>query len=252
MSGGPAREDGAEAASGLFDHTHWTLVREAGEGSFTALNTLCLAYRAPLLVWLRCRGEKPEDAEDRVQGFFEHLLRRDFLRGVGREKGRFRTFLLASFQNYLRNQHRRDAAAKRGGGQALQSLEATNEQGEVVQGPRSNDPSPDQEFDRAWAGAILSAAWKRLEGEYARNQRGALCAALEPVLFADEDAPAYADTGRKLGMTEAAVKMAVRRLRVRLRELIRDEVRQVVASESDLDAELHYLVSLFGKPAPLG
>ena len=70
------------------------------------------------------------------------------------------------------------------------------------------------------------------------------------MLFADEDAPAHAETGRKLGMTEAAVKTATHRLRLRLRELIRDEVRQLVTTESELEAELRYLVSLFGKPGP--
>jgi DNA-directed RNA polymerase specialized sigma24 family protein len=250
MSPEPATEPGMEASPGLLENTHWTLVIRAKNDSVTALNMLCLAYRVPLIVWLRCRGEKPEDVEDRVQGFFEHLLSHDFLHGVAREKGRFRTFLLTAFKNYLRDQYKHAAAAKRGGGQAQESLNATNGEGELLHAPGSDSPSPDQEYDRAWAGAVLSEALKRLEAECAHNDRTALCAALDPVLFADENAPAYAEIGRSLGMTEAAVKMAVRRQRLRLRELIRDEVRQVVASESDLDAELRYLISLFAKPGP--
>jgi len=115
------RVDGAasDVSSGLFADTHWSLVMRAKDDFATALNSLCLAYRAPLLVWLRCRGETPEDAEDLVQGFSEHLLSYEFLRNVAREKGCFRTFLLAAFQNYLCDQHKRAVAAKRGGGQIV-------------------------------------------------------------------------------------------------------------------------------------
>lgn len=95
----------SDVSAGLFADTHWSLVMRAKDDSATALNSLCLAYRAPLVVWLRCRGEKLEDAEDGVQGFFEHLLSHEFLRNATRQRGRFRTFLLAAFQNYLRDQH---------------------------------------------------------------------------------------------------------------------------------------------------
>ncbi len=221
----------------------------AKDDSTVALNALCLAYRAPLLIWLRCHGEKPEDAEDCVQGFFEHLLSHDFLRGVAREKGRFRTFLLGALQNYLRDEQRRASAAKRGGGRVLQSLEATNGQGEPLHSPASPSPTPDTEYDRAWAGAVLTRAMRRLEAESARSGHAALCAALEPVLFADLQAPAYAQIGQQLGMTEAAVKMAALRIRQRLKQLIRAEVLQTVGSEGHLEEELRYLLSLFSKPA---
>jgi DNA-directed RNA polymerase specialized sigma24 family protein len=235
----------ADRPAGIFNNTHWSVVTRAKQDSAVALNALCLAYRSPLLTWLRCRGEKPEDAEDCVQGFFEHLLSHDFLRGVARERGRFRTFLLAALQNYLRDQQRRAGAAKRGGGQVLQSLEATNGEGKPLYSPASPSPTPDNEYDRAWAGAVLAGAFKRLEAECARSGRAALCAALEPVLFADPQAPAHAQIGQKLGLTEAAVKMAALRTRQRLKKLIRDEVLQTVASEGDLEEELRYLLTLF-------
>ena len=84
-----ASEAATDAPAGLFANTHWTLVMRAKDDSATALNALCLSYRSALVVWLRCRGEKPEDAEDRVQGFFEHLLRHDFLRAWRVKKGGF-------------------------------------------------------------------------------------------------------------------------------------------------------------------
>ena len=91
---------------------------------------------------------------------------------------------------------------------------------------------------------------QRLATECARTGHAALCAALEPVLFAEADAPAYAHIGQRLGMTEAAVKMAALRLRQRLKGLIREEVLQTLASASDLEHELSYLLSLFARAGP--
>jgi hypothetical protein len=91
----------ADQPVGVFAITHWSVVMRAKDDSTLALNALCPAYRSPLIIWLRCHREKPEGAEDCVQGFFEHLLSHDFLWGVAREKGRFRTFLLGAVQNYL-------------------------------------------------------------------------------------------------------------------------------------------------------
>ena len=234
----------------LFFGTDWSLLARAKAGDEGALNAVCLSYRSPLVVWLRCRGEKPEDAEDGVQGFFEHLLRHDFLRGVAREKGRFRTFLLAAFQNYLSDQRKRAGAAKRGGGHIPESLEATNAEGQPLHSPASTFPTPDKEYDRAWAAMILASALQRLSAQCARTGHAALCAELEPALFADADAPAYAQIAHKLGMTEAAVKMAALRIRAELRFLIRHEVLETVASVDDFKEELRYLLGLFDKASP--
>jgi DNA-directed RNA polymerase specialized sigma24 family protein len=241
----------ADTTAGFFAKTHWSLVMRAKDDCAMALDSLCLAYRAPLIAWLQCKGERPDEAEDQVQAFFGHLLRHDFLRGVVREKGRFRTFLLTALQNYLRDQHKRAGAAKRGGGRLPESLETTDGEGELLYSPASPAPGPDREYDRTWAGAVLASALRRLEVESGRNGHAALCTALEPVLFADMSAPAYAQIGRELGMTEAAVKMAALRIRQRLRQLIRDEVLQTVASEGDLEDELRYLLQLFARPSHL-
>lgn len=173
------------------------------------------------------------------------------MQGISRDRGRFRSFLLASLQHYLCDRQRRAGAAKRGGGQALQSLDATNDEGEPLHLPRSAHSSPDQEYDRAWAGAILASALKRVEAECASNGRASLWAAMEPILFADESALAYAQISQQFGMKEAALRVVVCRLRLRLRELIRDEVRQTVTNEDELKAELGYLVSLFTKSSSM-
>ena len=236
-----------ERKENLFTATHWSVVLEAKDESITALNSLCSVYRSPLITWLRCRGQKPEDAEDCVQGFFEQLLRREDLKRVDRHKGRFRTFLLTAFQNFLRDQHKHSSAAKRGGGQQLASLDEKDEQGQASLDLAAPETAPDLAYDRAWAQAALTKALNQLETECNRSGHGPLCKALEPVLFDEQHAPAYAQIAERLGMSDGAVKMAAHRIRKRLRTLIRQEVLQTVINEADLETELKYLQSLFRK-----
>jgi len=229
----------------LFAATRWTVVLAAKGESMEALNLLCSTYRPPLVKWLRARGERLEDAEDRVQGFFEQLLRRQDLRQVAAEKGRFRTFLLTAFQNYLRDQFKRGNAAKRGGGKPVASLDESTEGGGLMYDPPAAHPGPDVAYDRAWAQAILSSVQERLETEADATGHRELCCALEPILFHEQDAPTYGEVADALGMSEGAVKMAAHRIRQRLSRLIREQVGQTVSGPEDLEAELKYLQSLF-------
>jgi RNA polymerase sigma-70 factor (ECF subfamily) len=235
--------------SGVFQTTQWTNVIEARADSASALETLCATYRPALVAWLRGRGESPQNAEDLVQGFFEQLLKREFLRGVARENGRFRTFLLTALQRHLIDEHRRTTAAKRGGGKGVASLDETNEEGDHVLDPASQTAAPDEAFDVAWARALLARALAALETECGRLGHIRLCLALQPVMFADETAPAYAQIATDLGMTEAAVKMAAMRLRQRLKALIREQVLATVADRAQLEDELAHLRNLFSKAA---
>ena len=57
----------------------------------------------------------------------------------------------------------------------------------------------------------------------------------------------YAAVAARLGMAEGAVTVAVHRLRLRLRELVRAEVAQTVGSSADLEAEMKYLFDVWSK-----
>src|SRR5204862_1398091 len=133
---------------GLFAATQWSLVLRARDKSEAALESLFAHYRDPLLVWLRIQGYTLPDAEDILQGFMQGLLRREALSGVAREKGRFRTFLLRCLKNYLRDEHDKKVTAKRGAGQAIESLDETDEEGRAIFEPASRGATPDLEYDR--------------------------------------------------------------------------------------------------------
>jgi RNA polymerase sigma-70 factor (ECF subfamily) len=238
---------GQTSAHGLFPITGWTMVRRAQDGSQMALNSLFQNYRDPLLIWLRARHYSPHDAEDLVQSFCAGLLRHDFLKDVGREKGKFRTFLLTSLKNHLSDDRDNKNALKRGGGQTPNSLQETDDQGQPLYDPVGSGAAPDEEFDRIWAKALLDNALRQLESECARTGHAALCAALEPVMFEDETAAPYRKIAERLGMSEGSVKTAACRIRARLKGIIREEVRQTVDNEEDLEEEIRYLFSLFRK-----
>ena len=110
-----------------FATTHWSVVLRAGEQSSpqsaAALEKLCHAYWYPLYAFSRRQGYPPHEAADLTQDFFLHLLATNALASVSAEKGKFRSFLLASLKNLLANQWNRAQCQKRGGGVTPFSLD---------------------------------------------------------------------------------------------------------------------------------
>lgn len=228
---------------GDFRTTHWSLVQAAGAGDDgagrAALAELCQSYWYPLYAFARRKGLANEQAEDIVQGLFGHLLESGALRGVAREKGRFRSFLLAALQHHLADERDRERAAKRGGGQVALAVDlARSDERFAREGDRGR--TPEQEFERAWALEVLRAALARLEEEYAASGRGALFEALKGEL---EGTPApHAELAARLGMTPGAVKVAAHRLRERFGERLRALVAETVSSPAAIEAELGSLL----------
>jgi RNA polymerase sigma factor (sigma-70 family) len=248
MSDGKDPSAPAPRAEGLFQPTRWSVVLRAQEKSEVALGELCATYRRPLLIWLQAQGVGRPDAEDLIQGYFAHLLSRDFLGNVAREKGAFRTFLLRCLKNFIRDQIDKGKASKRGGGLPIESLDETiGADGQLAHQPSASGASPDLAYDRAWAQTVLDRALKQLEAEAARTGHAELCVELTPVMFADETAGSYAQIAARLGMTVGAVTTAAHRLRFRLKVIIREEILQTVATDVDWQGELSYLIQLFSR-----
>ena len=112
-------ESGKPRGTSRFNETHWTMVLAAGQKDSrakAALQELCQIYWYPLYAFVRRQGHGENDAEDLTQEFFARLLARDDLATVDREKGKFRSFLLASMKHFLANESDRARAQKRGGG----------------------------------------------------------------------------------------------------------------------------------------
>src|SRR3989442_12475842 len=101
----PSQDELPQVGSPLFATTHWSVVLAAGQQdspqAAAALEELCRAYWYPLYAYARRRGHSAYDAEDLVQGFFERLIAKEVLRGLERDAGRFRSFLLTCFNRFL-------------------------------------------------------------------------------------------------------------------------------------------------------
>lgn len=231
--------------SASFATTRWTLILAAQDSdapkSKAALAELCRTYWQPLYAHARRHPLSPADAEDAVQGFFARLLRLDSVADADRERGRFRAFLLGSFNHYLADL-RDHARAEKRGAHLLAPLNSQAAEAAFAQTPAPDLP-PDRAFDRAWALALLSHVTTRLRDEYIATKRTALFDALSPSLAGRRADIAHADIAAKIGLSEPAVRVALHRLRQRYRQLLRDEIAHTVARESDIDDELRLLLA---------
>jgi len=235
----------------MFATTRWSLVQAAGQERSTpahaALSELCETYWFPLYAFARRRGLSPVEAEDRTQAFFAFVLEDNVIARADPQRGRFRSFLLKSLQNFLSSEQRRDDTQKRGGGRVIQSL--TIEHAETRFGHEPADfETPERIFEREWALTVLRTTLERLRSEYRQIQRSDLCDSLEPHLHGDEHRMPYADLATRFEMTEEAVKSAAHRMRRRYRELLRAEVAETLANPADVDDELQKLMEAVAGP----
>ncbi|MCX5684513.1 MAG: sigma-70 family RNA polymerase sigma factor [Planctomycetota bacterium] len=234
--------DSRNAGGKSFATTHWSLVLAAGHGSRpdagAALATLCAAYWYPLYYYVRRRGYRAEEAQDLTQAFFAKLLEKGSLKVADPDRGRFRSFLLASLNHFLSNEWDRARAKKRG--DKVLSLDIAGAESRYSLAP-ADGLTAEKLFERRWAMTLLDLVLARLREEFAREGRESVFERLKDFLGgAAADAP-YSKAAAELGMTEAAVKMAVHRLRRQYRRLLRAQIAQTVASPEEIDDEIRHL-----------
>lgn len=235
------RESGG---AGQFDTTHWSVVMVAGKDSSAvareAMEKLCRCYWYPLYAFIRRRGYEAPEAQDLTQSFFARLLEKDYLSAVDRSKGKFRSFLLASLEHFLANEWRRTRALKRGGGAVFVPLDDEAAEHQYLQGPAAG-MSPEQCYEQQWATTLLEQVLWRLREEFQAAGKSELFAQIKIFLTGEKRTTSYAELAAKLGTTEAALKMAVSRMRQRYGELLRSEIAMTVSSPEEVEEELRAL-----------
>jgi DNA-directed RNA polymerase specialized sigma24 family protein len=240
--GGLQREGDASPRS--FVTTHWSVVLAAREGASTeadaALERLCRTYRWPLYAFVRRRGYEAHDAQDLTQEFFARLLAKDFLRTVDRSKGKFRSFLLAALEHFLAKEWRRSQTQKRGGKFTFVSLDDGSAETQFLQVPSADLP-PEKLFEQQWALTLLDQVVTRLRQEHVAAGKGEQFEQLKIFLTGEKRAVAYADLALNLNTTEAALKMAVSRMKKRYGELLREEIANTVSDPAEIEEELRAL-----------
>lgn len=243
----------ADTREKLFASTSWTLILEAGglEGSERAgraLTQLCTIYWRPICLFLLRQGYNRHDAQDLTQGFFANLIETRFYTRAEPEKGRFRSFLLGALKHFLANRKDHADAQKRGRNFNFVPLNGTteNELNEMV--ARSYRLDADDSYEREWAITLLRRVITLLEQECRVAGKSGLFQALQGHLDAmGTDRLPYEELSRKLSRSIVSLRQDVSRLRRRYRAILREEVRQTVADETEIDAELRHLRAVMSR-----
>lgn len=229
-----------------FRTTHWSVVLSVGDGQTPeagrALETLCRAYWYPLYAFVRRNGRPPADAEDLTQAFLARMLEKRYLGLADPARGRFRTFLLCALKRFLADDWDKARTAKRGSGDAPISLDALDPESRYALEP-ADSRSADTLYDRQWAQTVLQDVLARLQAEWTAEGRSHQFAALKVYLVGSKGDQPLAEAAHLLGMTEAAVKSAVHRLRSRYRDTVRAVVAETVQDPADVDREIRELLA---------
>ncbi len=208
-----------------------------------ALEALCRTYWRPLYAFIRRENYPVEEAKDLTQEFFARWLERRDFDAVRREKGRLRSYLLVSLKHFLANERSRATTIKRGLGQQPISLDEIFAEHRFDLEPVES-LTAEQIYERRWAMAVLDQVLVRLEKEYRTDGRGQLFDQLKTLLADEPGHPSQAEIATELKMTENAVKQAFHRLRVRYRELLREQIAHTVATPDELEDELRHLIAV--------
>jgi len=233
-----------------FATTRWSLIlsaahSETGEQKARdALEELCRIYWRPAFVFVCRRGYSTEDAQDLTQDFFWKILEPNWLEHADVNRGRFRTLLLTSLQNFLVNAAEKARTRKRGG-----DVEFVAWDDWMAEAPSQLSISaqaldtlpPERLFDLRWATTVVEQALRRLREECEGKDRLRLFYALSRHLTAERDEVSYANLSATLGVAETAVKNQLHIMRQRYRCLLRDEVAHTVESPADVENEIRYL-----------
>jgi RNA polymerase sigma factor (sigma-70 family) len=229
-----------------FASTQWSLVLRASQPQdLEALADLCQLYWQPLYGYVRRRVADVHEAQDLTQDFFAWLLEKHTLASASPERGRFRSFLLTAFKNFLANHWDREKAQKRGGQVRKLSLDLAAQESQFLQTPY-HDLSPERLYERQWALQLLERVMTDLQQEYDADGRSHQFEILKASLTGERDRLPYAVMAEQLGITEDAARQAALRLRKRYRVLLRQEVARTVADSESVEDEIRNLFEVLG------
>jgi DNA-directed RNA polymerase specialized sigma24 family protein len=233
-----------------FDTTHWSLILSAAgsdadeQKTHEALGELCRTYWRPAFVFVSRQGYSVEEAQDLTQDFFAMILESNWLRRADEHRGRFRSFLLKSLQNFLSHAEERTRAVKRGGRMKFVSWDAWMAEAPSqlsVSAETLQYISPEQLFDLRWAATIVEHALQRLREECEAKGRLRLFETLSVHLTLERSDLSYANLAASLGIAQTMLKKQLHNLRKRYRWFLRDEVAHTVENLADIDDEIRHL-----------
>src|SRR5438445_4180043 len=239
--------DHSPASAREFQTTHWSVVLAARDMASpqaeAALAELCRTYWYPLYAFVRRKGHSPHDAQDLTQAFFARLLEKNYVAQADRERGRFRTYLLAALAHFLADEWDKARRLKRGGGREIISFDAASAEERYRLEPLDQLDAA-KLYERRWGTTLFDRGLARLEEEFRDSDKRELFDGLKSSLLAEGSGSSYAQLGARLGMKEDTVKQAVHRMRRRYRELFREEIARTVAGPGEVEDELKHVFAV--------
>ena len=224
------------------------LAAKEGDDVFAseALEKLCRTYWPPLYAFIRREGHSEAEAKDLTQEFFLRLVSGELLQRLRHQRGKFRSFLLTFLKHFLSEQRGKGKAQKRGGGKVIVSLDELTDQSPFLH-ELADHRSPDQIFELRWAQTMCQLVLDRLREEYVVAGKADLFDVLKDLQPREIGSPTYLHIGKRFGMTEAAVKSAVQRMRRRHREILRQEIANTVTEPAEIADEIRHLRAILSQ-----
>jgi len=119
------------------------------------------------------------------------------------------------------------------------------------------DAAPDRAFDRQWLSCLLDASIARLEVDLRKDGKAAYFEVFRTYLLDPGDErgvsvatrsgevglPTYGTVAKRIGVSESDVRNYLSFCRAKLRELLKDGVRETVDHPGDVEEELRALLN---------
>jgi DNA-directed RNA polymerase specialized sigma24 family protein len=229
-----------------FHTTRWTrvcLAKADSEEGRRALADLCDAYYEPVVAYLRHALRDADAAREMSHAFFAEMLAGGRIGTAEAGRGRFRSYLLGAVKHFVSHQREAAGRMKRGGGASMIPLDDP----EAAKVPDARQISPDAEFDRQWAITVISRSMEALRIECSAQGRGAFFDAVSSLLSGHASHGDQTALAITCGMSFDAFRMAVSRLKKRLRQCVKDEVAGTLEDPAAVQDEMETLFSALGR-----
>lgn len=227
-----------------FHTTRWTrvcLAKVPSDDGRRALAELCEAYYEPVIAFLRCELRDAETAREMSHAFFEQVLGGGRIHAADRARGRFRSYLLGAAKHFLGHYRESVSRLKRGGGMMAVPMDDA----EVAEVP-DGQLSPDAVFERQWAVTVLERSLDALRVECAAEGKGEFFEQVKPLLTGDAARGDQSEAAPACGMSVAAFRMALHRLKKRLRQCVKTEVAGTLDDPAMIQEEMQALFAALG------
>jgi RNA polymerase sigma-70 factor (ECF subfamily) len=174
--------------------------------------------------------------------FFAEMLEGGTIHTADPERGRFRFYLLGAVKHFVAHHREAESRQKRGGGVAPLSLDADSPESPALHVPDDKHLSPEAAFDRQWAITVLERAMDALGAECAAEGKSVLFAQMRPWLLGESGYGDQAAAAEALGLSAAAMKVAVHRMRHRFRKCVKAEIAGTLKDETAVEDEMRSLL----------